>query len=87
MPKYNHMYSISFSVDTNESDPEKVRFDLLCEALQKRMRHIDLEAFSHEDTYEHEPGTRFCLYFYCMDAEVQSSGYCMNHQYKVKKDG
>jgi len=81
MPKYNHLYSIAFSVDTDIDDPELVPIHRLIGALLSRIdEYHDAEAFSHEDTYEHEPGTPYCHSVGCMRAALPNETTCLRHR-------
>lgn len=55
--KYNHMYDVAFTIDTNK-EADAVTADELIEALEKRLLQLKYErcaeAFGHCDTMEIE---------------------------------
>lgn len=53
--KYNHMFDVAFSIDTDEPNPDKVTLQELIKGLLKRIPDLyndELEAFGHCDTIE-----------------------------------
>ena len=53
--KYNHMFDVAFTVDTDESDPDKVTFQELMRGLLERIPNLyrdELEAFGYCDITE-----------------------------------
>jgi len=54
--KYNHMFDVAFTVDTEEKDPYKVKPFFLILALEKRVRYLKenpqecAEAFGYADS-------------------------------------
>lgn len=72
MKRYNHLYSLAFSVVSNEKDGADVTPDMLRAALSERIRKLDadpnsaacewFEACNNEsDTYEVEEFAEFVL--------------------------
>jgi hypothetical protein len=84
MPKYNHMYSIAFSIDTDTEDPYEVDVAHLRAALIRRAsQQRDTGSFHHEDTYEHDEGTPYCKTFMCLVAALPGSKHCLDHKPKT----
>lgn len=58
--RYNHMFDVAFSVETEEADPDKVPLHILRQGLRDRLSVLEgsdvesYEAFGHCDTYEIE---------------------------------
>ena len=57
MPKYNHLFSIAFSVVSEDADANDVTDEMLREALRDRLRCIDEDDMvnacnNEQDTYE-----------------------------------
>jgi len=59
MPRYNHMFDVAFSLESNKEDGSDVTHAMLRAALLKRIEDLDasgewLEACGLCDTYEVE---------------------------------
>ena len=65
-PKYNHAFTVAFTVDSEESNPEKVGRDALLAGITKRLTDLIgngteiLEACEQFDVFEYDHQCKLC---------------------------